>query len=48
MGASLTFDGPREISPDKPLHVRYGLYVHGDMKSPAEIEGRWKRFAETP
>lgn len=48
MGASLTYDAPREITPDKPLHVRYGLYVHSDMKPPAEIETQWRRFAETP
>jgi hypothetical protein len=48
MGASLTFDGPRDITSDKPLHVRYGLYVHSDLKSPADIEAQWKRFAATP
>ncbi len=48
MGASLTFDGPREITPDKPLRVRYGLYLHSEMKPPAEIDSRWKRFAEIP
>jgi hypothetical protein len=46
MGASLTYDGPRDIAPDKPLHLRYGLYIHNDMKSSAEIEKQWKRFAE--
>lgn len=48
MGASLTFDGPREITSDEPLRIRYGLYVHRDMKPPAEIEEQWKRFGETP
>jgi hypothetical protein len=48
MGASLTFDGPRDISPDKPLHLRYGLYIHNDMKPTAEIERQWKRFATMP
>jgi hypothetical protein len=46
MGASLTFDGPREIRPDKPLHLRYGLYVHSDMKSSEAIEAEWKRFTK--
>lgn len=48
MGASMTFDGPRDITPDKPLHLRYGLYVHGDMKPPVDIEKRWKDFAQMP
>lgn len=46
MGASLTFDGPREIRPDEPLRLRYGLYVHSDMKPAADIEVRWKQFTE--
>lgn len=46
MGASLTFDGPREIKPGEPLHLRYGLYVHSDMKSSEAIEADWKRFAK--
>ena len=46
MGASLTFDGPRRIEPGKALRLRYGLYVHGDMKAADAIEGQWKRFAE--
>ena len=45
MGASLTFDGPREITPENPLHLRYGLYVHCQMKPPTEIEAQWQRFA---
>jgi hypothetical protein len=48
MGASLTFNGPKEIKPDEPLHLRYGLYVHSDMKSNEAIETEWKRFAKIP
>jgi hypothetical protein len=48
MGASLTFDGPREIKSDKPLHLRYGLYVHSDMKSSKAIEAEWKQFTQIP
>ena len=46
MGASLTFDSLREIQPDKPLRLRYGLYIHSDMKAAETIEARWKQFAE--
>jgi len=46
MGASLTYDEPREIPPDRPLHIRYGLYIHADMKPSAEIDEQWKRFSE--
>lgn len=45
MGASLTFEGLREITLDKPLHLRYGLYIHSDMKSADAIEAMWKRFS---
>ena len=46
MGASLTFDAPREIRPDKPLRLRYGLYIHSDMKSSDAIQTNWKQFTE--
>jgi hypothetical protein len=46
MGASLTFDGPMKITSAEPLNLRYGLYVHSDMKSSEAIETEWKRFTE--
>jgi len=46
MGASLTFDGPREIQFDKPLHLRYGFCIHSGMKPREAIETEWKRFTE--
>ncbi|UCE50717.1 MAG: PmoA family protein, partial [Phycisphaerales bacterium] len=47
MGASLTFDGPREIPPGQSLHLRYGLYIHSDAK-PREVIGKmWQRFTKT-
>jgi hypothetical protein len=46
MGASLTFDGPKKILPNKPLRLRYGLYIHKDMKAIGAIEAQWKRFTK--
>jgi hypothetical protein len=45
MGASLTFDGSRTIEPGKPLRLRYGLYVHSDMKPKDAIEAKWAQFS---
>jgi hypothetical protein len=46
MGASLTYDTPREIQPDQPLRLRYGLYIHSETKPSDEIEKQWQRFIE--
>ena len=46
MGASLTFDGPRKIQPNEPLHLCYGLYIHSDMKASDAIEAMWKQFTK--
>ncbi|MBN2312325.1 MAG: PmoA family protein [Sedimentisphaerales bacterium] len=46
MGASLTFSNPREIHPGQPLHLRYGLYVHSDLKSTEAIQAKWQQFSE--
>jgi hypothetical protein len=48
MGASLTFDGPREIGPGQPLRLRYGFWVHGGVPATEEIENQWKAFATDP
>jgi hypothetical protein len=45
MGTSLSFDGPRTIEVDKPLRLRYGLYVHRDLAPTDRIESQWKTFA---
>ncbi len=47
MGASVTFDGPKKIRSNEALHLRYGLYIHSDMKSIDTIETQWKRFSKT-
>jgi hypothetical protein len=46
MGASLTHDGPRKIQADKPLHLRYGLYIHSDIKPADSIDAKWKQFVK--
>jgi len=48
MGASLTFDNPREIRSDAPLRLRYGLYVHASMKANDLIEAKWRQFTTIP
>ncbi len=45
MGASLTLEKPITIRPDRPLRLRYGLFVHGGVPRPEMIERRWKEFA---
>jgi len=47
MGTSLTFDGPRKIQSNEPLHLCYGLYIHSDMKAKEAIEAKWKQFTKT-
>ncbi|HEV8604581.1 MAG TPA: PmoA family protein [Tepidisphaeraceae bacterium] len=46
MGASLTFDGARTIEAEKPLRLRYGLYVHAGSPALEDLEKRWRQFAE--
>ena len=45
-GASLTFDAPRTIQSDKPLHLRYGLYIHSDLKPANAVDAKWKQFTQ--
>lgn len=45
MGACLTLDKPIQITPDKPLRLRYGLYVHRDLLSREAIHKQWETFA---
>lgn len=45
MGACLTFEGPLVVTPKRPLHVRYGLYVHSGMPSQENLDARWTDFS---
>ena len=46
MGASLTFDGTRKIEAGSPLRLRYGLFIHADQPTVAELEQRWAAFTK--
>lgn len=48
MGACLTLSGPLVIEPQKPLRLRYGLWVHAGVPARAAVEPLWKAFAEEP
>jgi hypothetical protein len=48
MGASLTFEAARVIEPERPLRLRYGLYVHRGAPALSMIDTRWKSFANSP
>jgi hypothetical protein len=47
MGASLTLGAPLAIEPGRPLRLRYGLFVHAGVPTPAAIDARWAEFAGT-
>jgi hypothetical protein len=44
MGASITLNGPLSILPDKPLRLRYGLWIHAGVPKPEGIEEQWQGF----
>ncbi len=47
MGSSLTFEGPLVLEPGKLLRLRYALYVHRGVPSPAIIDRQWEPFSKT-
>ncbi len=47
MGTSLTLNEAKSIDPGKPLHLRYGLYVHNGLPTIEELEKVWSAFAKT-
>ena len=46
MGACLSFKGAVKVEPEKPLRLRYGLYIHRGAPKADAIEERWKTFAK--
>lgn len=48
MGASLTFTGPLTLTTNKPLRLRYGLYVHANVPLMERLDQEWRAFAALP
>jgi methane monooxygenase PmoA-like len=46
MGASCTFSAARIIEKDKPLSLRYGVWVHGGLPTADAINGQFEVFAK--
>ena len=46
MGASLTFEGPLTVSAEKPLTVRYGLFVHAGTPPRDQLEQQFIAFTK--
>jgi hypothetical protein len=34
------------VPPGQALHLRYGVYVHGGLPEPSQINERWNAFAK--
>jgi hypothetical protein len=47
MGACLTFDGDRIIKKGESIQLRYSIYVHSNLLTPAEMEIEWVQFGKT-
>lgn len=48
MGACLTLNGAVQVTPDKPLRLRYGIWAHGGVPTREAVEKVWQPFAEEP
>lgn len=47
MGVCSNWEAPLVIEPGKMLRLRYALWVHRDIPTPAAIEKQWEPFAKT-
>lgn len=48
LGPSLTFAGPRTITAEEPLRLRYGFYIHAGVPAPEDLQKQWRAFAQLP
>ena len=44
MGACLSQNGPVMVEEGKPLHARYGIYVHRGVPEAKKLETKWEEF----
>ena len=47
MGACLTFEADSKLKKGESIQLRYGIYVHSNLLTPAEIEIEWGKFSRT-
>lgn len=45
MGACLTLHGPITITPDTPVRLRYGLWIHPHVPDAEKLDRKWQTFA---
>ena len=46
MGVSPTLNHSISITRDRPLRLRYRLWIHPDVPDAEEIDERWQQFAD--
>lgn len=46
MGACLSLAGERKVTTDKPMRLRYGLYIHNGAPESKKLEAKWQAFAK--
>lgn len=47
MGISLTLENPVVITAEKPLRLRYGLWIHPDVPDLGTLDDHWQAFARS-